>query len=143
MAAQLDGDAGAADDVARAGGGVDGGEAGIPHLVDGVIVRVDGVERADVRLDGAGHLVAVRKAGHRVRLTEVADMGMAVDQSRGDPAAGSVDDFGVGGDLHVRPHRFDLAVFDQDGGFVIGLSGDGKDFTIDNRFHDSMDSSFK
>ena len=70
-------------------------------------------------------------------------MGMAVDQSWGDPAADSVDDFGVGGDLHVRPYRFDLAVFDQDGGFVIGLSGDGKDFTIDNRFHDSMDSSFK
>ena len=45
----------------------------------------------------------------------------AVDQSRSDPAAGGVDDFGVGGDLHVRPYRFDLAVFDQDGGFVIGL----------------------
>ena len=67
---------------------------------------------------------------------------MTVDQTRGDPAAGSVDDLGALRQLDVRTDSFDLAVVDKDGRLVKGLTGDGEHFAVDDCFHGCADSSF-
>ena len=142
VTAQLDGNAGTADDVARAGCGVYRCKARLTDRNDRIIVGVNSIHCADVRLNRTGHLVAVGKSRQGIGFAEVADMGMTVDQTRGDPAAGSVDDFGAFRQLDVRTDSFDLAVVDKDGRLVKGLTGDGEHFAVDDCFHGCADSSF-
>ena len=143
VAAQLDGNAGAADDISRAGGRKDGGESGFTNRDNGVVVRIDCVCRPNMGLDRAAHLIAVVHTRHGVWLVEVADMGMTVNQTRGDPAAFGVDDFGTFRNREVGSDCLDFSIFNQDGCLFIGLAGHGDDPAVDDCFHGKLIPPFK
>ena len=97
----------AREEVARAGHDVDGGDAPGPRLLEARVAHVDGVESANVGLQGRA----------RVGALDPADVAVGVDQAGHDDLARDVAADRVRRELHVAlgPDRHDLsAVHDHD-----------------------------
>lgn len=118
----------AGEEVAGAGHEVDSGDAAGAGLVDRGVPDVDGVEDADLGLDGRGGI----GTGNR------ADVGVGADEAGDDGLSGGVDALGICGDVDLigRADGDDGVAFEEESGVfdlrrrdrVDGGVGEGLDF---------------
>ena len=111
---QLEHDALAADEVAAAREHLDCRHAAGDRAADRRILEVERVERAHLRGDRGGHLVAVGIGIDRGPRVD-AEVRVRVDDAGHHPHAGGVDDLRVGRHGDAGAHRGDLAAANEDG----------------------------
>ena len=122
--------------IARPGTGVDGGDAGLSQVLEGLVFGVNGIDGAEVRHDGIGHLVAIGMIPSHA-IGKHAGMAMGVDHARNDVLAGDIKNVRIGRNLHFGSHSRDLSAFDQNGPVGDGLLGGENGGTLDCLHADS------
>ena len=122
----------AADDVCAAGSGAGRRHAAAQGQPEGLVLRIDGVDGAQLRRQRLDDLIIIHALPAHALVVE-ADMAVGIDKAGGDDASGGVDDRCALGGGEACSDLFDLAVLDQDvTTFQIGTCH-GLDMTVLNK----------
>ena len=79
-------------------------------------------------------------ARNTVWLVKVGDMGMAVDETWHYPAACCIDDLCAFRHSNISTYCYDFSVLNKDTAFLVGFSGHGHNFTVNNSCHGTVSS---